>query len=496
MAPRAWLRNALLAFVAGSVLIVQAHAQQRVPVGTDPVRAAWKFDSGDLTPHPGVRFGVLGNGMKYALMRNAAPAGGLSVRLRIGAGSTAETARELGSMHLIEHLIFHGTEKIPEGALPLMLAQQGLRRWTDFSAFTSYDETVYRLDLAKADGGARETALMVMREIADRLVFTRRAVEGAKDKVVEEIGARDTVADRVATAQNAFFMPGTAIARGPVAATTADVRRARGAALRRLYERTYEPGRATLVVVGDFDPAIVEAEIGKSFSDWRALAQSQAVAIPAIRRDRGTEALLFVDRAAPTAVTIAAVQPFGGADAGARRDGLFLEHLGFEMLTRRLAGKAGARFAGGSAVIYDHFSTARLALIEVVAKDRDWRSALQVGAGELRRVLDHGFSQAELDAQIAASRGRPAVDAAAQTSSMLADAIVDAVSRGIVYTEPAGPAANDAYFAAVELAKVNAAFRSVWASRSRLIFVSHDRAIPSGETAIALAWEQSQRAGY
>lgn len=481
-----------LVFVAASFSLVGAHAQPADPM-SPAVRAAWGFDRSDLTPHPGVRFGVLANGMRYALMRTAEP--GLSARLHIDAGSTVEGEREQGYMHLIEHLIFHGSANLPQGALPLMLRHQGLRRWSDFNAFTSLDETVYRLDLPRADQGARTTALTLMREIATNLRFTRRTVEGAKAMVATEIGERDALLDRVTTARNAFFLPGTLVARGSVASTQASVRRAQGAVLRRLYTRYYAPRRATLVLVGDFDPAALEPEISARFADWPGReSPDDASPPPAIVRTRGTQARLFVDRAATTSVAIAVVEPLGGADAGERRDAVFLEHLGSEMLNRRLAraaAAANAPFVSASSAIYDHFSTARFSLVEVAARNRDWRGALRAGARELGRALRDGFSQSELNAQLAASRAALAADAGPQTRSALADAIVDAVGREIIFTAPSDGSATQAYLSRVRLADVNAAFRGAWANPSRLIFVSHDQRIAEAETAIVDLWAES-----
>ena len=322
--------------------------------------------------------------MRYAVMRNPAPKGGLSVRLRLDGGSSVEGDRELGFMHLLEHMIFHGSANLPEGSLPLMLGHQGLKRWSDFNAFTSFDETVYRLDLAKADARARETALVLIREIAGNLRFGGPAVQSARQRVREEIRARDAVQDRLAAAQNAFFAPGTPIARGNVAGTERSVARANGEALRRLYERYYTPRRATLVMVGDFDPVAVEAEIGARFSDWRAkTGEEPKRQPPVVRHSAGTQARLLIDPKAPTTVTVATARPLGGADASSGRDSYFLQHLGSEMLTRRLAriaARPGAPFSGGDSAIYDHFATVRLARIEVSAKDGDWRGALQVAA--------------------------------------------------------------------------------------------------------------------
>lgn len=451
-------------------------------------RAAWGFDRSDLTPHPRVRFGVLANGMRYALLRHEGPAGGLSVRLHFDAGASVEGARQSGSMHVLEHMIFHGSANLPQGALLLMLRAAGMARPADFGGFTSHDETVYRLDLTRADARARETALTVMREISRNLRFDRRVVEAAKSDVRAEIAARDGVADRAAAARDAFFFPGTPIARGSVVGTDASVRRVTGAALRRLYARHYVPARATLVMVGDFDPLLAEAEIAARLSDWTGgnvgAAAAPAAPTAADEATNGVRARLFVDRGAPTEVAIAAVAPMGGADASGARDAAFLQHLGAEMLGRRLSRQA----AGATSAIYAHFSAGRVAVIDLPARDRDWRGALAVGKAALGSVLATGFTQAELDAQIAASRAALVPRAAPATSKALADAIVDAVGRDLVYTERGDGSATDAYLTRVRLTDVNAAFRKAWMGRGRLIFVSHDQKIADAEAEIAAGW--------
>ena len=461
------------------------------PPPDEAARIAWGFTSESVAPHPEVRFGVLDNGMRYALMRNAVPAGGLAARFRIAAGAGDEKPGEEGYLHLIEHLIFHGSETLPEGSLPLFLSHQGLRQWDDFNAYTDYGETVFRLDLAKADAPALETAARLMREIAGRLAFTRRGVRDARTAVLDEIAGRDGLADRIAAAEADFLMPGAPAARGPVAGSRAGMRRASPERLRRLYERFYRPERATLVIVGDFDPDAAEAEIGRWFEDWRARGPGQGPAPAWTPQRRGVEARVFAGREAPTAATITSVRPVARGDSGAGRDRLYLEHLAAEMLGRRLAriaAEPGAPFAGPAASVDDHHGTARLSRIDLAIPGRDWRAALQRGAQALQRALDEGFSRAELDEQLSESRRALAITAAPRNSTALADAIIDAVHRGYVFARPADSAESTAYLAAVRLDDVNAALRTAWANPSRLIFLTHERRPPGGEAAVVAAW--------
>jgi zinc protease len=303
------------------------------------------------------------------------------------------------------------------------------------------------------------------------------------------------VRDRIATAQNAFFLPATRIARGPVVGTRASVKRASPEKLRRLYRRHYVPARAILVVVGDIEPSAMEAEIASSFSDWEGSAgEARAERFPATPSARQERALLFVDRAAPTGITVASVAPLGGSsDTAGSRDAHFLERLGNEMLNRRLAriaAQPGSRFSTASAAIYSHFSTARMTSLDITARDRDWRGALKGAAIELRLALDHGFSQVELDGQLAVTRAGFVGSASPRTSIELADAIVDAAGRGLVFTAAADPASTSAYLGRVRLDEVNAAFRAAWSGAGQMLFVSHNRTVAGAEAEIAAAWDE------
>jgi zinc protease len=486
-----------LFLACAAMLLGSGSASAQAPaIHSDEVRRAWGFDRSDLPPHPAVRFGVLPNGLRYAVMRNGAPAGALSVRLRIDVGAGVEAIREQGFVHLIEHLIFHGTANIPEGSLPMMLSHRGLRRWTDFDAYTSYDETVFRLNLGRSDAPARQVSLLLMREIATNLMFNRSAVEGAKRKVREEIGGRDAAKDGQIAAENNFFAPNSLIDRGPVAGTSAQVARATPEALRRLYARYYVPERTALVVVGDVDPDAMVAEIAARFSDWRSSATPG-------RRSSATPARSGCgNKDAPVHPSSRAHRRYhcprlAARQRGRRRRPARCSFPGAawqpdaEPAPRRGRRRAQRTIRERRVSIYDHFNTVRLARLDVAARDRDWRGALQAGARELRRALAGGFTQAELDEQLAATRKALVRAAAPARTPELADAIIDAVGRRIVFTAPADASGTDAYLSRVRLQDVNAAFKAAWGTSDPLILVSHHRRIARGEAAIAAAWRET-----
>ena len=111
----------LLAAASVAVLTAAAPALAQVQP-SDP----WAQASSDIPADTNVRFGVLPNGMQYAIMRNATPPGQASLRLRIDAGSLMENEDQLGLAHFMEHMAFNGTTNIPENELLRILERLGL----------------------------------------------------------------------------------------------------------------------------------------------------------------------------------------------------------------------------------------------------------------------------------------------------------------------------------------------------------------------------------
>src|SRR5437899_1727015 len=94
-----------------------------------------------------VRTATLPNGLKYFVRQNGRPAKRVSLRLAVKAGSLNEADDQLGLAHLIEHMAFNGSEHFKPGELVSYFESTGARLGPHVNAYTSFDETVYMLDL-------------------------------------------------------------------------------------------------------------------------------------------------------------------------------------------------------------------------------------------------------------------------------------------------------------------------------------------------------------
>jgi len=118
-----------------------------------PDSSSWPQEQSDLKPDPSVVYGRLENGMRYVLMPNDTPKGRVSLRLLVAAGSLMETEDQRGLAHFLEHMAFKGSQNMPAGDLVQYLQRLGMAFGADTNAHTSFENTVYQLELPSNDAG-------------------------------------------------------------------------------------------------------------------------------------------------------------------------------------------------------------------------------------------------------------------------------------------------------------------------------------------------------
>ena len=201
---RASISTAALALTLG--LASPALAQQE-----------WGVEATDVVEDDTITYGVLENGMRYAIRANDVPDGAASFRMHFDFGSLAESEAEQGLAHFIEHMAFNGTTNVPEGEMIPLLERLGAAFGADTNAYTSFEETVYMLDIPNANEEGVDTALFLMRETASEMLFTPEAVEREREIIVSERRVRDSAGLRNFRDLFDFRIPGTRyVSRFPI----------------------------------------------------------------------------------------------------------------------------------------------------------------------------------------------------------------------------------------------------------------------------------------
>jgi len=456
----------------------------------------WGIPYTDITPDPSIRYGILPNGMKYAIMRNVLPKGAGVVRLRFEFGSIGEREDERGLAHFIEHMAFNGSTHVPEGEMVKILERKGLKFGPDTNAITGFDTTTYMLDLPQADDDRVDTALMLMREVASEVKFDPAAVDRERGVVLGEKRVRDTYQLHQVEDQIGFQLPATPYpARIPIGLENV-LKTAPAERLKDLYRRYYRPQNATLVFVGDADPALVEKKILDRFSNWAGVgAAGPALPRGTVDLNRGARFDSFSDPAVATTITLSTFRPWDEpADtlAERRKDAVrTLAAATFNRRLQRLAAAPDTILLGGSMSENDTEDAALGSSLTLVAKDGAWKQALGLAEQELRRALTFGFDEGELRSQKADMLGlykKGAEQAEARTHQALANVLLTVAGKPQFVTTPAFRLANfEKIYPSITAAEVTAAFRELWSGSAPLIHVSAKEAItaPMLETAFA-----------
>jgi zinc protease len=462
----------LLIATAAPAYARETPATVAAPAAVNPqseAAKAWGFAASDIAVDPNIVFGVLPNGMKYALLKNSTPKDSVVLRMRFDIGSFAEADDQRGLAHFLEHMAFNGSTHVPEGEMIKLLERKGLAFGADTNASTGFDETIYKLDLPNASDDLIDTGLMLMRETASELTIDPAAVDRERGIILSERRARDTYQLRSLIDQLDFQMQGMTVASRIPVGTEEVIKTAPAARIRDLYDRYYRPERATLVMVGDFDPAAVEAKIKARFADWKGRGPAGADPdIGDVDYDRAAAADDFVDPAIQDSVTIARFKPWvDELDTRAKRARKLAEDVGEAIVSRRLAKIA---LDEDSPILTGYFSDASgwktfdQVTVGAVAKEGAWKEALALVEQEQRRAIEHGFTQAEVDEQLAIRRTafRNAVaGVTTRRSETLADALVAAAEGDFVFTRPeTSQALFEAAAPSLDAAAVTAAFRS------------------------------------
>jgi zinc protease len=475
----------------------EAPVKAAVPVAANPqseAAKAWNFAASDVSVDPNIVFGVLPNGMKYALLKNSTPKDSVVLRMRFAVGSFAEAEDQRGLAHFLEHMAFNGSTNVPEGEMIKLLERKGLAFGADTNASTGFDETVYKLDLPNASDDLIDTGLMLMRETGGNLTIDPAAVDRERGIILSERRARDTYQLRNLIDQLDFQMQGMNVANRIPVGTEEVIKTAPASRIRDLYDRYYRPERATLVMVGDFDPATVEAKIKARFADWKGHGPAGPDPdIGNVDYKRASAADDFIDPAIQDSVTIASFKPWvDEPDTKAKRARKLTEDVGEAIISRRLAKIA---LNEDSPILTGYFSDAEgwkkfdQVTIGAVAKEGAWKEALALVEQEQRRAVEHGFTQAEVDEQVANRRTalkNAVAGVTTRRSDGLADTLIAAADGDFVFVRPeTSQILFEATAPSLTAAAVSAAFRKRMEGLSApLARVSAKKPIEGGTAAI------------
>lgn len=429
---------------------VASPATPPVTVKTDTTVAeakakTWPQDQSDIKADPKAVFGKLENGMRYLIYPNAEPPGRISLRLHIAAGSLMEADDQRGVAHFLEHMVFNGSKNFtPEELIPRM-QRLGIAFGAHVNAYTSFDETVYMLDLPDLTEEMMKLGFTIMRDFGDGAKLELAEIDKERGVILSEKTSRDTVQYRLMEQQFDELLPGSLVSKRFPIGTEDVIKNAPRERFVDLYTRYYTPERMTFVVVGDVKPEEIEARIKDSFATLANPAEpGKNPVLGEIKPVEGVKAAVFSDKeVTSTDLSLVSVRPFSRVpDSTTRRLSMLplgLAHAAIGRRFERIAKQDGSAIAGGRASREELFNYAELGSFDVTVTDDRWQEALPILEQEYRRALEFGFTDAEIaeaKANVLNAYQQAVKTAASRKSDSLATGIAKSINEGAVFSTP------------------------------------------------------------
>ncbi len=466
-----------------------------VSLGASGVRE-WPHVESDLDPDPAIRFGVLENGLRYAIRQNQEPPGRVSLRLLVQAGSLMEEDSQRGLAHYLEHIGFKGTRNFSPGEMIELGQRLGMAFGPDTNAHTSFHETVYKFDVPSVGDELLHPAFQALRDYADGMLILEEEVNSERGVILAEKRDRDSARYRALQDNLHFSMPYSLIPDRLPIGVDDTLKTATYQDLRDFYERWYTADRMMVVVVGDMDPDRAASLVELFFEDLEKSENPLQDPDYGSILSRGEAYSFYHDpQLTATEANIFSVRRAGGGDTRETRARDLVRRLAMSMLNRRfeiIARAEEAPFISAEAYVYPFLNFTEFVGLQAVTRPEAWEAAVERVRVEKRRVLEYGFLESELAvarANLLNSYERAAAEVESRESRQIADALVRNTSLDRVLQSPEQELAlARVVLEGVTVEDCHAAFSALWEDADALVRLESEVAVEDAYKAVRNAF--------
>lgn len=349
---------------------------------------------------PKVKTGILPNGLKYYIMKNAEPKNRAQLRLMVKAGSILENDEQQGLAHFMEHMNFNGTKNFPKNELVDFLQKSGVRFGADLNAYTGFDETVYMLPVPTDSIEVFKKGMQILEDWAHNATLEASEIDKERGVVLEESrtgkGAQARMRDKFfpIILKNSQYAKRLPIGKDDI------LKNFKYDVLKQFHQDFYRPNLEAVAVVGDVDVAMVEKMIIEKFSGIQNPTNEKPRTKYRIELTGGTDVAIITDPEQPNTIVQIMHKQEKRKDVTYqdRRDGM-VRSLFNQMLSARiqeLTQKADPPFQFGYAGYGGFLGNLDAFNSVVVAKGGNIEKGLKAILEEVARAKKFGFTASEL----------------------------------------------------------------------------------------------------
>ena len=385
--------------------------------------------------------GELANGMTYLIRNNGRPGSQAQLRMVVKAGSLNEVPDTEGVAHFLEHMMFNGTERFPGNEIVQVLEGFGSGFGPDVNAYTSYEETVYELQVPTRSSDTVQLALDVLFQWAtaatiatDDVIAERGVVREEHRRAVEPLSGRIGEQIREVLFNGSDYLGSDPIGTAEVIDSMTEVE------LRAFYERWYRPELMTIVAVGDFDVGEMERRIVATFVQPATPGPSQS---PVFDTEPGSLLEPVFDVITDSEIQQAEVEVFWRlADQPVRSPSTLRADLVASMTMSMVNTRLFELVQGGESVLLsaragasDYLTFTQIVSLSGTVVPDTVNTALNEMLVEIERARQYGFDPQELERELASARAQVeqvfAVRDTRQDSDIARDLVAYSLDRQI-----------------------------------------------------------------
>ena len=362
-----------------------------------------KSNGNQLVLDSAVKQGKLDNGMSYFIRENGEPKNRIQLRLVVKAGSCMEDEDQKGIAHFVEHMCFNGTENFEKSAIVDYFESIGMSFGPEVNAETSFEHTVYMLELPADNPEILKTSLLVLHDWACSVTFDPVEFEKERGVIIEEWRQRTQGVNwRVAMKEVGLVLKDSRYEkRLPIG----DINVIKNIKLDRVvdfYKKWYRPENMAVVAVGDIKADVLEKAIKEVMGTIPA--SEKETKVPSFKVPLQTEKSITILRDKELSVTeICIFQQLEESKPVTTieqiREG-FISNIVMSIFNQRCHEKTSlpdAEWLTASSGMIDFTRKNYNLMLDMVPKAGRFKEALKAFIDEYERFLKYGVTETELE---------------------------------------------------------------------------------------------------
>src|SRR5687767_13985865 len=428
---------------------------------------------------PLITVGTLPNGLRYYVRENRLPQARAELRLVVKAGSVLEEDDQRGLAHFVEHMAFNGTLHFPKQEIVSFMQALGMRFGAHVNAHTSFDETVYELQIPTGSPAVLDRSLTILEDFARNVSFDPAEIDKERGVILEEWRLGLGAGERIRDAQMPVLLKGSRYAERSPIGRPEIIRNANYDRLKQFYADWYRPDMMAVVAVGDFDKAAVEAQIRSRFGAIPPAKSPKPRPEYIVPEQPGTVYSIITDpEVTQTAISVFTKMPARDQSTVGAYRRLMAERLFSGMLSARLdeiAQQPNAPFLAAQTGRGFFVRTAEVTSLNALVAQGGVERGLTALFTEIDRVARFGFTATELDRQ---ARGvqRVLENATVEKNKSPSGPLADEFIRNFLQGEPIPGivyeyALNQRFLPEITLAEINALAKDWAPDRNRVVAI-------------------------